>query len=121
MADITSSDVTITISATERFVLGKLRMVIAKIEFGDGTLTYPTGGIPLPTTMSSYGFNKAIVAWQWIDDANANGYVYKYDKDNNKIRIYYGDYSEASDGPLVEVSGSHAPDATDLYAMIWGK
>ena len=75
-----------------------------------GTLTfddeYPTGGEAI--TAANVGLNRAI---DRIIIESAAGYVFKYDKANKKVLAYYADYSESSDGVLIQV-----PNATDLSA-----
>jgi hypothetical protein len=44
-----------------------------------------------------------------IGMSSENGYMLGYDRANSKLKVYYGDYSEAGDGPLVE-----APNTTDV-------
>lgn len=57
-----------------------------KLVFGDGSLTYPTGGIPL--TGGKLGCPIKINSFQIVDGGNGNGYVIKFDYANNKLRIY---------------------------------
>ena len=54
--------------------------------FGDGALTYPSGGIPL--TAGKLGTPNQIRSLIITSPASADGLTYKYDQANNKIRIY---------------------------------
>jgi hypothetical protein len=89
MAAITSSDVTVTVSARDREIAGGgafKNLTLATVAFGDGSLTYPTGGVPLPT-IGSFGLHGGIDAAILIPPPG-DGFVYKYDKANHKILIY---------------------------------
>lgn len=86
MADLTSANVTITVQNQRYFhgtVAQKRHQV--KIEFGDGALTYPTGGVPMPAK-DKFGMVHALEFLSLIDDNDATGIVWKYDKENNKLR-----------------------------------
>ncbi|MBU2549027.1 MAG: hypothetical protein KKB20_11475 [Proteobacteria bacterium] len=88
MADLTSADVVVVVQPPDRDVgHGALmkNLTLARITFGDGALTYPAGGIPLPG-IGSFGFLRQLqfVAIQGA----ADGFVYKYDPDNHKLKIF---------------------------------
>lgn len=117
MPDIASSDVTYT-QQSKTIEAGYSNFVM-KVEFGDGALTYPSGGVPL--LKASLGVPNEIRAFNVIDPEASDGLVYKYDFESNKIRIYEGDYAQAGDAPLVELdSGSDTPAATDLFVEVRG-
>lgn len=118
MADIAASDVTYSILNKEKQESGmnELNMTVA---FGDGVLTYPAGGVPL--TKGMMGCPNEIRTVNLFSPASANGFVYKFDQANNKIRIYQGDNDAGADGPLVELAGGSAtPAAATLYAQVIG-
>ena len=118
MADIAASDVVYTITDQQKAdsSYNKTAMTVA---FGDGVLTYPAGGIPL--TKGKMGCPNTITVGSITSPASSNGFVYKYDQANNKIRIYQGDYSESADGPLVElVAATATPAATTVYMEVTG-
>lgn len=118
MADIAASDVTYSIGDKRKEESG-LRRNICTISFGDGSLTYPAGGIPL--TAGKMGMGTSIKAFSFVSPSAADGYLYKYDLANNKVRIYQGDNNNAADAPLIElVSGSATPAATSLVAEVVG-
>lgn len=48
--------------------------------------------------------------------APKNGYVFEYDYANRKLKAYYGDNNNASDGPLIEV-----PNTTNLSTVTGAK
>lgn len=122
MATFASSDVTVTLDPRDRHILGKIKMAKCSIAFGDSTLTYATGGIPMPAK-GVFGMNKEIIGVTWMEGmgASGNGFIYKYDITNNKILIYYADYDAASDGALIEYANGGAPAATTIIAAVWGK
>jgi hypothetical protein len=86
MADIAASNVTHTlVGGTQRRKSGRYEAVFSVV-FGNGTLTYPSGGIPL--TKSKLGCPSDLEELVIMDGSNGDGYVYKWDRTNNKIRIY---------------------------------
>jgi hypothetical protein len=111
MAAITGAAL-VSLNKRDQINSDKSRAVNAVISFGDGAKTYPAGGIPLsPQTI---GFRDHILNLLFVDEANSNGYVYKYDLANSKIRIYQGDYTNVAAAPLIELSGAATPAATTL-------
>lgn len=89
MAAIASTDVTVTVNAGDREMAGGgafKNLTLATVAFGDGSLTYPTGGVPLPA-IGAFGLRAGIDAALVIPPAG-DGYVYKYDKANHKLLIY---------------------------------
>ncbi len=118
MADIASGDVTYTL-VKQRKEDSSNKVVNLTVAFGDGALTYPAGGIPL--TAAKMGCPNQIISVLLNSPASADGYVYKYDLANNKIRIYQGDNNNAADAPLIElVGGSAAVVAATLAIEVAG-
>lgn len=115
MAAIAATDVTYTL---QRRMIGEsgYKQNLVKIDFGNGTLTYPTGGIPL--TGSKMGLANAVL--EVIPYGSVNGFLYKYDQVNNKIMIFQGDNANASPAPGVELSGAATPAAASLYLDVKG-
>lgn len=97
MADIASSDVTITVEKIS--IVGKQRRNRVKIVFGNGTLTYPSGGVPLPG-YSSFGMKLRLEYLTVFDEDDASGVMFKYDKDNNKLRMYVQGYAHGTGGAV---------------------
>jgi len=101
MADLTSSNVTVTLSRDKQDLVpeSEKMFTLATVAFGNGTLTYPTGGVPLPA-IGHFGLKIQAHAGVCMG-ASANGYLYKYDAANHKIRIYNGgtELTGASDAP----------------------
>lgn len=89
MTALASTDVVVTMNARDRDMghgaLSKF-MGIASLSFGDGALTYPTGGIPLPA-IGRFGLQRQM-DMGIIEQPPGDGYLYKYDRDNHKLLIY---------------------------------
>ena len=87
MTALASTDVTVTLSHRNiEDRPGMLRRVYPDLAFGDGALTYPSGGVPLPAK-ENFGFRKQIVFGS-PEQPYANGFVYKYDRTNHKLLIF---------------------------------
>lgn len=88
------------------------------VAFGDGALTYPTGGVPI--AKANFGCPNVIESFIF-ESPGANGFVYKYDQANEKIRIYQGDNDNVADAALIElVGGAATPAAATLFAIVMG-
>ena len=85
MADITSGDVTVTV--TDRSRVGKKRHSLSNIDFGDGVLTYPLLGVPLPV-IGQFALQLFIDKLDLYNPDSTNGLLWKYDKTNHKLRGY---------------------------------
>ncbi|WP_028316698.1 hypothetical protein [Desulfatibacillum aliphaticivorans] len=137
MADLAASDVAVAVSPRDRDIVpppaGRKVMTIASIAFGDGVKTYPSGGVPLPD-MGQFGFKREI-GFVAIQQPASNGFMYKYDQENHKLKIFTlgvttGDTAAASctNGALaldsdgsetaVRLSGTAISTTYDLGAMI---
>lgn len=111
MADIAAGDVTYTLGQAHN-VKSRGYQRRAVIAFGDGALTYPSGGVPLTKAKLGCPNNLDNLL---INDDPALGLVYKFDRANAKIRIYEVDTTGDTDKALVELdAGSDAPAATSL-------
>lgn len=89
MGAFASTDITVTISARDREIAGAAagrNQTIASVIFGDGSLTYATGGVPMPA-IGTFGFRNEI-KMGLIEQPPANGFIYKYDAANRKIKIF---------------------------------
>lgn len=112
MPALTANDITVTVD--QRWISGVKRHVKGRITFGDGSLTYPTGGIPLPAK-DKFGFVRQ------IDDITITGvnglttdYVASYDRANHKLQLFEEE-STAAGGPLPEADTAEAPAARTYY------
>lgn len=60
---------------------------VVKLVFGDGALTYPAGGVPVPAA-GAFGFKRFLEYLTYLDTSNGDAFLYKWDFVNQKIRIY---------------------------------
>lgn len=109
MTAIASTDITVTV--TDRYIHGNKRYAEISIAFGNGTLTYPSGGVPMPA-FSSFGMLRNLEDLFLSDAGNANGLIYKYDKTNHKILIYTQNIRTGSTSAADSSSGAKAEDTS---------
>lgn len=111
MAEIVSTDVAVSIPPAGRDLIpaGPKLMSLAEITFGDGALTYPTGGVPLPE-IGQFGI-KCELQRLFVQQPVANGFVYKYDAENHKIKIYTQGFTTGSTAPAVAENGALVEDS----------
>ena len=104
MTDIAKKDVTVLLTPSQRiFLPAPFTLSMPVISFGDGTLQYPTHGIPLPDAPGVFGMNKAIA---YVAPVFLAGYVCVYDGTYNTIRIYK---SAGTAAAMVELSSTTVP------------
>ena len=140
MTALASTDVTVSLSNRHiEDARGLLRRTFADLAFGDGALTYPTGGVPLPAK-EQFGFKKEI-AFGVVEQPPANGFIYKFDRTNHTLKIftmgivtgsagsasplaasvdhYYIENSLSVAQPMIMLPGATAADTTyDLGPLI---
>jgi hypothetical protein len=90
MAALTSTDVTVTLNPwdVDRSPDGRIGIrTFPVVAFGDGKLTYPALGVPMPA-IAKFGFLRAIKRAYF--EQPANGFIYHFDRANHKIRIFNG-------------------------------
>ncbi len=104
MADLAATDVTITIE--ERYARGgtKQKRHRVKIAFGDGALTYPAAGVPLPAA-GFFGLARSMDHLILIDTNDASGLMWKYDRENKKLRAWQG-AAQTHGHDLVTITGA---------------
>src|SRR5512137_877866 len=111
MADIAAGNVTTTLTFQQLF--GRKKQVIASLAFGNSTLTYPSGGVPI-TGLGYLGFLTS-VDFAHINGPASDGYIYKWDNTNRKIRIYRGSmggiYTYSPGGG--DIKGATSPAGTE--------
>jgi hypothetical protein len=111
MTALASTDVTVSISNRDKdFGHGRLgkNITIADLTFGNGALTYATGGVPLPE-IARLGFHKAI-SFGAIEES-ADGFVYKFDRANHKLKIFTQGFTTGSTGTAVMENGALVEDS----------
>lgn len=113
-ADVTYAQLQGVASATPCSPARELGMAIS---FGNGTLTYTDGGIPLQK--SKLGCPGVLLKFIMMDAASSTGYVPKFDYANLKIRLYQND-TAATLGQLIEVATSAAVAAVTLKVLVEG-
>lgn len=121
MAAIASTNVTVAVSVRNRdvFPAGPKLVQIASVAFGNGSLTYPTGGVPLPA-IGVFGFKK-IIEFGLIEQP-VDGYVYKYDRTNHKIVIYAQGVTTGSTAASTSANGALAENsaAAETAVRLYG-
>jgi hypothetical protein len=107
MTALASTDVTVTVSSRNRDIVpgGPKLIQIASVVFGNATLTYPSGGVPLPAK-SFFGFKKLIEFG--VIEQPINGYIYKFDRTNHKILIYNQAITTGATGASTSSTGALA-------------
>lgn len=111
MAAITGVTIN-SVDVRHGLVTDKFKKFSVSLSFGDGALTYPSGGVPL--TKTQLGFRNTIRSLLINNASAGDGFVYKFDSVNSTIRIYQGDNNNAADAPLIELLTSATPAATTL-------
>lgn len=118
MADIASANVTVTIE--RRAIEGKTRRNRVKIAFGNGALTYPAAGVPMPAA-SAFGMKVRLDYLTVFDESDGSGLMWKYDRENKKLRAWEFDYANAGEAPALEMDGgSDVVPAQVFYAEAVG-
>jgi hypothetical protein len=87
-----------------------------KLSYGNGSDTYPVGGIPL--ALGSLGLRNYCDSLVIAGQDTLDGYIYKFDRGDLKIAIYQ-DPSGSTAGQLVELGGAATPSG-DLFVIVRG-
>lgn len=121
MAQIASTDVTYSaiegLSSANPAVPEKRQGMV--ISFGNGTLTYTNGGIPLDK--AKLGCPAVIKEFHMMDAGQGSGYVAKYNYTSSTIRLYQdANVTAAAAAALVEVLTSAVVTAITLRALVSG-
>lgn len=122
MAAIAASNVTFTPSGRSNAASiedNSGRYKVFTVTFGNGTLTYPSGGVPL-SGLSKVGFPNTVGSVILEDSGSADGFLYKWSKANNTVRIYQSPALAGLAG-LTEFTTSATPAATTLVIRVYGK
>lgn len=80
--------------------------------------SYATGG-EAPSSFVCKGTTKSPIH---VEIHGKAGYIYVYNRATGKVMVFYGDYSNGSDGPLVELPAASYPagitgDVIDVHAI----
>lgn len=100
MANIAASNVTYTI-VTKRRGLDSRTCSLVTLAFGDGSLTYPAGGIPI--TIGKLGCPNTVES-MIPTDKGTSGYSFSYDKTNAKLLVFRTGAINAVDEQLSTVA-----------------
>lgn len=111
MADIAAADVVVTVE--KPCIEGYKRRNRVKIEFGDGALTYPAEGVPLPG-FASFGLVRNLDYLILTDANDGSGITWKYDQENKKLRGWQAPAQTHAHDLLVK--GGQAAATTNVIA-----
>lgn len=120
MADIAAADLVYTERPGQSELTGSSKVkTVYTVTFGDGTDTYPAGGIPL--TKGKLGLPNVIETVNLSEPAAGDGLVYKYDDSAESVRIYRSENDGTDPAALVElVGGTTAVAETSLIIEATG-
>lgn len=113
MTALVATDVTVAITKRERW--GKKHVVYGTLAFGDGALTYPTGGVPLPT-IDKFGMQRNLDSLEiFAVNERTSDWVVKYGPASHTLLMY----EESHEGvtALPEANTGEAP-AARTYSWI---
>lgn len=82
MSALASTDVTVTCAQEDVEIVGKLRIAFVTIAFGDGALTYPSGGVPMPA-VGKFGMVRNLRNLKIVGDTQ--GIIWKHDPVNHTL------------------------------------
>ncbi len=108
MTMIAAANITWTIN--DRVRIGRRYFVQATMAFGDASLTYTTGGIPVSN--DKLGFRRSIDALM-IVEGTKNTLTYQWDQSANKIRILTAGTEHTADTTAVAIT------SLEVYAVGW--
>jgi len=113
MPDFAAGDVTYTLINARKKGDSRAHNRV-KLEFGDGTITYPAGGIPI--TKGKLGC-PVIVESMAVVDKGTSGYNFMYDQSTEKLVVFRTGVANAVE---VEVSTvAIAAQAIEVEAIGW--
>lgn len=106
----------VTVTVLERWITAKKRWVRGTIAFGDGALTYPTAGVPLPA-IGQFGFVRNMDTFGVFGlNERTTDYRVVYGPANSTL-LMYEEEAAAAGGPLLECDTAEAP-AARTYSFI---
>lgn len=111
MAYLAAANVTPTVT---RHNVGNRRSAYVNLNFGNGALQYPYGGVPLPDK-GTFGMQKFIQDFEIIEDP-ASGVYWQYDVTNNKLKAFMAAPVVVFE-EVVTLSGNLS--GTTRYPMAW--
>ena len=110
MTDIVAANVTYSFKSKDKMFEGR-RGFSARgtISFGNGTLTYPTGGVPL--TKAKIGLPRVLRSVDIIEQ-NAKGYLMEYDVSAETIRMFQAAAETVTAANATTTGNASAPTIT---------
>lgn len=117
MADLTAANITVTISAGFDIDTSpdKWKRAYATLSFGDGVLTYPTNGIPMPAP-GAFGMN-FLTPYKWVNIRHNIGVnLWTYDE-TARTGAPYGTLRANDTSTGVEMSGAVAATGLDIEVV----
>lgn len=120
MPQIATSDVTYAVTDGGRASPSDPSIVRAlSVSFGNGTLFYTSGGIPLDK--AKLGCPTVIQSFTMLDSGNAVGYLAKWNQTSNTVRLYQdANITAAAASAFAEIATSAAVSATTLRVSVKG-
>lgn len=121
MPQIGTADVTYThvVGSTQGSPSVPMHERVVNISFGNGTLFYTNGGIPL--SIQKLGTPQSLQRFIMMDEGSSVGYVAKFDKTAISLRLYVStNTTAAGTTALVELNTAAAVSATLIQAQIAG-
>jgi hypothetical protein len=97
----------VTVNERRIYAAGKKKRNRVTVTFGNGVDTYPAGGIVMPAA-GSFGMIRQLDYLLLVDPSSSDGFLYKYDQTNNKVRIYV-EQAVGTNTPLAEASAAFVP------------
>jgi hypothetical protein len=107
------SGAAVVMDVRHKVVEDKYFSLSGTMTFGDGSSTYPTGGIPI--TKGQLGFRNTLRGLYFSDESSSDGYVYKFDLATLSLRIY--EIGASFSSPLTEVTTAYAPAAATVLSF----
>jgi hypothetical protein len=114
MSAIAASNVTYSLGNPSVSNLS-VKSVVATLTFGNGSLTYPTGGVPL--LGASLGLPNSVQSIEMLDMGNS-GYVFSANLSGVAIRMF--EMVNAAPAPLSELATSVAPASVTIVIKASG-
>lgn len=117
MAAISSANVTVSPKSGCVDIAPKSHKImgIFDVTFGDGALTYPAGGVPLPS-IGTFGFKRQ-VQFGLVQQPVSNGFLYKYDPDSHKVKIHTQGVVTGATAAAANTDGAKVLDSAGTEAF----
>ncbi len=123
MTALAVGDWTVVINKTT--IKGGQRETRCTLTYGDGSLTYPAGGVPFPVAATlgmQRNVDSVFIIDSALDAAVTTAHVYGWDKTNNKLKVYLSiDPADTGGADVVlQEDGGAAIAASTLEVVVQG-